>query len=388
MRTSLTRAGAALAMLGLSLASGLPGGIAQAADNDVVGHVYVNNNTTANTISGFDRHADGRLTPISGSPFATGGAGIGAVTPSQGALDLTTDGRWLVAVNPGNSSLSVLRVNPASGALALVEDSPVSSWGLRPVSVAVSRSGLVYTANAGGGGSNYTGFQLSPEGRLVHIAGSTYDLPDNAAPGQVLFNSTGSRLVGVRVGPDAGPSYIDSFLIGDNGTLVVGANSPFPSTHVGPFGSRFNPTNPNHLLVTNAHDGAGNGSLSSYLLDSDGRLTEVAGSPARNGETGTCWLEVSKDGRYAYAVNTGTNSVSTYSVAPTGRLTFMGNTPIPGASKPFDAGLDRSGRFLYVVNAGGASVSAFSVGSSGTLTPLAGGSFATAAGTPFGLVAQ
>ena len=35
----------------------------------VVGHAYVNDNTaTANTVAGFDRHADGSLTPIPGSP--------------------------------------------------------------------------------------------------------------------------------------------------------------------------------------------------------------------------------------------------------------------------------------------------------------------------------
>src|SRR6266496_6717507 len=45
----------------------------------VVGHVYVNDNTAGtNTIGAFDRHADGKLTPQAGSPFAAGGAGTGA----------------------------------------------------------------------------------------------------------------------------------------------------------------------------------------------------------------------------------------------------------------------------------------------------------------------
>ena len=66
------------------------------------GHLYVNDNTApANTIAGFDRHADGTLTPIAGSPFATGGAGTGAVIGSQGALQMTAGGRALLAVDPG-----------------------------------------------------------------------------------------------------------------------------------------------------------------------------------------------------------------------------------------------------------------------------------------------
>ena len=37
---------------------------------------------------------------------------------------------------------------------------PVSSGGIKPVSVAVSPSGLVYVANSGAGGSDYSGFRL------------------------------------------------------------------------------------------------------------------------------------------------------------------------------------------------------------------------------------
>ena len=48
------------------------------APDRVVGHTYVNDNSAgANTVAGFDRHADGSLTPIPGSPFSAGGAGLG-----------------------------------------------------------------------------------------------------------------------------------------------------------------------------------------------------------------------------------------------------------------------------------------------------------------------
>ena len=85
---------------------------AAARQSDVVGHVYVNNNSSvANTITGFDRHADGTLTPIAGSPFVIGGAGGGGTTPSQGALQLSSDGKYLVAANTGSNQISVLRIN-------------------------------------------------------------------------------------------------------------------------------------------------------------------------------------------------------------------------------------------------------------------------------------
>jgi hypothetical protein len=44
---------------------------------------------------------------------------------------------------------------------------------------------LVYVANAGDGGSNYTGFTLNPGGHLRPFAGSTVSLPDGSSPGDV-----------------------------------------------------------------------------------------------------------------------------------------------------------------------------------------------------------
>ena len=126
----------------------------------VVGHVYVNDNTAGeNTVAGFDRHADGTLSPIPGSPFAVGGAGSGHGIGSQGALQLSADGRYLLAADAGSNQISVLRIKP-NGSLTRAEGSPVASGGNEPVSIAVHDS-LVYVANAGDGGSNYTGFTLN-----------------------------------------------------------------------------------------------------------------------------------------------------------------------------------------------------------------------------------
>src|SRR5246127_1082151 len=63
----------------------------------VVGQVYVNDNTApVNTIAAFNRHADGTLTPLPGSPFATGGAGTGAGIGSQGGLQGNDQGGYLL----------------------------------------------------------------------------------------------------------------------------------------------------------------------------------------------------------------------------------------------------------------------------------------------------
>src|SRR5260221_13258225 len=164
---------------------------AASAASGVVGHVYVNDNTAnANTVAGFDRRADGTLTPIPGSPFTAGGAGTGSGIGSQGALQSSADGRYLLAADAGSNEISVLRIKPDG---SLTEAGTVDSGGSKPVSIAVNGN-LVYVANAGDGGSNYTGFTLNAGGHLRPLAGSTFALPDGSSPGDVLFNGDGTRL--------------------------------------------------------------------------------------------------------------------------------------------------------------------------------------------------
>src|SRR5450755_5126197 len=96
-----------LATLGALLAAGLSlvGGTATAGPpptSVIVGHAYVNDNAAgSNTVAAFDRHADGSLTPIPGSPIAIGGAGLGGGLGSQGAIQLSPNRRFLLAVDAG-----------------------------------------------------------------------------------------------------------------------------------------------------------------------------------------------------------------------------------------------------------------------------------------------
>jgi hypothetical protein len=150
-------------------------GVSAAPAQRVVGHVYVNNNSAVhNTVAGFDRWSDGNLTPIAGSPFETGGAGVGSPVGSAGALQMTANGKYLLAVDAASNDISVLRVHK-DGSLTLTDTEP--SNGTMPVSITVHKS-LVYVANTGAGGSNYTGFRLR-HGDLTPIAGSTFALPDH-----------------------------------------------------------------------------------------------------------------------------------------------------------------------------------------------------------------
>ena len=74
--------------------------------------------------------------------------------------------------------------------------------------------------------------------------------------------------------------------------------------------------------------------------------------------------------RYAYVVNAGDNSVSTYAVdAATGRLKYIGKAAT--GSSPASVTVDPSGRYAYVANQGGDSVSQYTIGATGALAPMA-----------------
>ena len=379
---------AAIAVAGVAGAT--PGGHAASA---VVGHVYVNDNTAPlNTVAGFDRHADGSLTAMPGSPYGVGGSGAGQPDASQGSLELSADGRYLLAVDAGSDQISVLRIKP-DGSLQAAEGSPVASNGVDPVSIAVHHT-LVYVANAGpgthSGDTNYTGFTLNSGGHLRAIPGSTYALPNDSKPGQVLFNGDGTKLAGTRIAS----SQIDSFTVGHDGGLTPAPGSPYdaqafaPLQGWGQLGSEFSPTSPNQLFVSDAHTAAGGaafpGLVSSFSVAADGTLTPV-GAPVANDGGAACWIEISHDGHFLFVVNTASASISSYSIGSGGTLTFLRSTGSGqiGAGAE-DARLSPDGSTLWVVESGTNGITGFSV-SGGTLRPLTTAAGPTGA-TPSGIV--
>jgi 6-phosphogluconolactonase (cycloisomerase 2 family) len=355
--------------------------VAAASPSHHSGYVYVNDNTAGqNTIAAFARQADGTLTALPGSPFGAGGAGRGSGLASQGAIQVTSDGRYVIAVDAGSNQLSVLRIRH-DGGLKLV--SVTSSDGLTPVSV-TEHNGLVYVANAGAGGSNYTGFTLNAGGHLEPLPGSTVALADDAQPGDILFSSTGTNLVAARVGT----SQIDSFSVSSTGLLTPAVGSPFAAQSAGPFGSEFRPTNPSQLFVSNAHAGAGNGTVSAFQVDVSGTLSSIGSSPFADNQTAPCWVEITHDGRFLFTVNTGSGSISRYSIAADGTLTLVGSTPVSNQSGvgAVDARLSADGQTLYVNESRVATVGEFAVNGS-TLTEI--GSVSLPAGaTPAGLAVK
>jgi DNA-binding beta-propeller fold protein YncE len=240
----------------------------------------------------------------------------------------------------------------------------VASGGTDPVSITVHKH-LVYVANAGPEHSNYTGFRLSRDGQLAPLAGSTFALPDGSQPGQVLFNATGTNLAGVRIAT----SLIDSFSVGPDGRLTPAPGSPFAAQGPGPFGSEFRPTNPGQLFVSNAHGGAGNGSVSAFDVAGNGTLSSIGDSPFADHQTAPCWVEITSDGRFLFTVNTGSGSVSRYRIADNGSLALLGSVSVGEKTAPLDLRLSPDGTELFVLRSATHTLAELTV-HGGDLTPL------------------
>ncbi len=318
------------------------------------GAVYTQTNAAPdNQVVVFARAARGTIREI--QRVSTGGAGATSTPPfgfpivdSQGPVELTDDGRLLFAVNAGSDTISSFRV-AANGALTLVEQE--SSNGDLPISVD-SRRGLLYVLNELSG--TISGFYYNARGYMTPIPGSTESLSVPGPSGvsaQIGFDATGRALtVTMRLA-----NTIDTFVLGDDDT--PGPATSNPSSGATPFGFAYDRRNT--LVVSNAGS-AGNppnfmdptqfvGSGSTYTLGRSGGLTPRDVEPA-NGRA-TCWVVITRNGRYAYMTNTLSASVTRFLITRGRQLRRLGTTPTTTTGGSADMALSRDSRYLYVLSA-------------------------------------
>ena len=323
------------------------------------GAVYAMTNAPeGNEVVAFDRSAKGMLKFMASYPTQGLGSGGNAVDAlgSQGALVLTQDKRWLLAVNAGSNQISVFRVLPDGLKLTDV----VGSGGEFPVSLAPYHD-LLYVLNAGseGGKANIAGFRLNHRGKLISFQDSIRPLEGNGYH-QVGFDPRGRVLV-VTQGI---PGVINDILVFsvDRDGLPGAAPVISPSEGVVPFGFIFDARG--HLLVSEA----GSGAVSSYKILKDNSLQTISSSVA-NGQTATCWIVGNRRG-FVYTANTGSGTISAYKLKPReGRLVLV-DAEAGSGNAPIDMTTTTNGLFLYALNANDGTVGAFRIRSDGSLKDL------------------
>jgi DNA-binding beta-propeller fold protein YncE len=244
----------------------------------------------------------------------------------------------------------------------------------------------VVVANADALAPNLSEFRLRRDGQLVQSTSATAALPAGSQPGDVLFNRLGTKLVATLVAS----SQIASFTVGGSGVLTPAPGSPYGAQGFGPFGSEFSPINPDQLLVSNAHNGAGLGTVSAFDDGQNGSLSSIGSSPFAEDQTAPCWVTISPDGRYLYAVNAGSGTISSDTIARDGAHTLESSTTVSdqagvGAGDP---GLTPNGTVLYVNESRVGAVGEFAV-HGGTLTELPGSPATLPAGAhPVGIAVR
>ncbi|SDP03863.1 6-phosphogluconolactonase, cycloisomerase 2 family [Paenibacillus sp. yr247] len=325
------------------------------------------NNEVMNQIIAFYMDMNGILTFVGSYPTYGRGTGIKEVSTatandgvdplaSQGALTLSRDGRFLLAVNAGSHSISSFIITD-SGAPVLVDVKP--SGGAQPNSVDVFGN-LLYVSNVGDAANNFasniTGFHISDNGSLTPISGSTHSLSTfNAQPAQVLFNPDGSKIVVSELTSN----HISVFHVNKNGKVTGPIVND--SYGQGPLGAYF--LSSGILLVTEAVSNA----LSSYSLNNDGM---ISGS-IPNGYKTACWVVTTRDERFAYTTNTLSGTISTYQIDPNGALSVVrhitSTPPNTAPGLPMDVGVSKDGRHFYTLNGNQGTVSVFNIQNDGSL---------------------
>lgn len=334
--------------------------------------VYTNNDQPSNSVSAFSVGADGTLTQIAGSPFATGGTGSGGGLFAANRIGAAIAGDLLFAANTGSNSVSVFKINSSTGALTLVPGSPFATGNLiengTGISVSATPDGKFLMA-ASFGSANVAVFSIGATGALSPIAGSPF--PTQANPFSINISPNG-KFLAVAEGD------VEMFSIASDGSL----------TSLGLFPSGLARGVDMNCSASSLYAGEADAAetiVDSFDLASNGALAPVPGSPFivpssidANGVT------LSPDGKTLFVSNQLSNTVTAFSAAADGTLSPLGSPVAMNGSVITPAGIATSqdGSFLYVADTNPA-ISVFKIGTGGTLTEVAGSPFST--GQPVGL---
>src|ERR1700678_33955 len=176
------------------------------------------NSNTGNEILQFVRNPNGSLFQVGETP--TGGNSSGGTTDplaSQNSLLLTSDSRYLLAVNASSGTISSFAVVGAF----LIPTGIESTGGAFPDAIA-QFGNLVYVLNASGN-SNVVGFNLQ-NGHLNRIPNSTGYLTTGLSGGSSLTFSADGKVLLIS---ERTTGLIDSFPVNADGTLDAATLTPY-----------------------------------------------------------------------------------------------------------------------------------------------------------------
>jgi 6-phosphogluconolactonase (cycloisomerase 2 family) len=373
--------------------------------------VYINNNsrndsdpgtpvgTAHNTVSAFSVGPTGALTPVPGSPFATGGLGNGVSTFSGDRAAICMIGNRLYVANQASNNVSGFDINPTTGVLTLIPGSPFATGGTSSgtgagMSLERVPNGQFLIATNGFSG-DITVFSIAPNGALTPIAGSPFPVlppPSFGAAGGIKVSPNGQFLAVTLSGTD---DQVAMFSIASNGALTPVSGSPFSSPANG-FAAGVDINCASNLLFVGEANSSGT-NVSVFNIASNGALTSglaFNNSPPNAGVNSSVVL-LSPNEQFLFVSNQNSNTITVFNVAPSGSLSLVSGSPFanPGGNTPMQMVTNAAGTFLYVNNKATNSlmddgtVSIFSIAANGSLTPVSGSPFAAGSSERPGIAA-
>lgn len=185
----------------------------------------------------------------------------------------------------------------------------------------------------------------------------------------LLLNCGGSsRPAGVLLATTQGSVGIDSFGIDlSSGNLTQ--IKTLAATQTGPTAIVIDPSGANAFVAD-----SGTNSISAYTVNSDGTLT--AGSTfAVKGSTPTA-LAIDHAGKFLFVANQASNNVSVFSVQGS-TLSELANSPYLSGLLPSSVTVSPANNYLYVTNQTDNTITVYNIASTGDLSPIPGSPFPT-----------
>jgi 6-phosphogluconolactonase (cycloisomerase 2 family) len=302
-------------------------------------------------------------------PGSTGSISTCTCGPGTAACPINPGPEFLYATS-SNGQILAFSIDPNNnGALTAIGPvpGPFASLGLTSVSNQFLYASDTYHAQIDGFSINQT------TGALTALAGSPFSTGTLSVPGVLaappggLGSSPGSSLL---YAADSG--RIDMFTISAAG--VPTALSGSPNVAESGFSIVVDPSS-NFLY---AADDDSPGGIFAFTTNSAGALAPVPDSPFTiPGQTVTNSLPMGivDNGSYIYAALSQANQIAAFSIASSGALMPVPNSPFPAGTAPTAVAF--AGNFLYAINSSDETISGYSLDpANGVLTPLSDAPFA------------
>jgi 6-phosphogluconolactonase (cycloisomerase 2 family) len=309
-----------------------------------------------NSVFAFKNDGTGKLTPIKGSPFQTGGTGVfqqnSVFSPGfQADQEVVTNsaGTLLFAVNGNSNTITSFGIN-SDGTLTNL--ATAASNGQDPVSIGLDENSLagpqITVVNQAddplqtGGTPNITSFNVDlTTGILTPVANSTVSYPVGSLPAQALVSPSGKFVFVVQF-MDGG--LFTSYDVGAGGLLVAN-NSMLPVRGPVFLGATAHPKQRAVYVGMPAVN-----QMAVYTYNTAGVLAFA--KDIVNPGSLICWLTTDAAGNHLYTIETCTRTITVYDISganylkpiQTQHVTLLGTT-----DEPTNVKIDPTGKFMYVL---------------------------------------